>query len=174
MRVVAGRATVEPENLVDAEVVVEGLLDLLARDAGVALLDLGEEALLGGEEDSGSVGVDGAAFEDEAVGFAVFADDLGAELFHRVELGDVVRDLVVAAPVVVLGPGVEVPVGDGDLALWSLMKMGPESRSQTRSVCQGWKCRRAILAPERRRMRWARFSAASSLTRMWTSSQQER
>jgi len=117
VRVVAGCAPVEPENLVDAEVVVEGLLDLLARDAGVALLDLGEEALLGGEEDADSVGVDGAAFEDEAMGFTVLADHLGAELFHGVELGDVVRDLVVAAPVVVLGPGVEVPVGEGDLAV---------------------------------------------------------
>ncbi len=71
--VVAGAAAVEPDGLVDAEVVVEGLLEVLAgfvfvAEAGVALLDFGEEALFGGEEDAGAVGVDGAAFEDEAVG----------------------------------------------------------------------------------------------------------
>ena len=48
----------------------------------------------------------------------------GAELFHAVEPGDVVRYLVVAVPVVVLGPGVELPVGDGDLALWILDEDG--------------------------------------------------
>src|ERR1035441_3135146 len=61
--VVAGAAAMEPEGLVDAEVVVEGLLELLAGDAGVALLDFREETFLCGEEDAGAVGVDGAAFE---------------------------------------------------------------------------------------------------------------
>ena len=73
--VVAGAAFVEPEGLFDAEVVVEGLLEVLAgfgfvAEAGVALLDFGEEALFGGEEEAGAVGVDAAAFEDEAVGFS--------------------------------------------------------------------------------------------------------
>jgi len=49
-------------------------------EAGVALLDFGEEALFGGEEDAGAVGVDAAAFEDEAVGLAVGDFDLGFEL----------------------------------------------------------------------------------------------
>lgn len=114
--VVAGGAAVEPDGLVDAEVVMEGLLDLLLRDAGVALLDLGEEALFGGEEEAFAVDVDGAAFEDEAAGLAVGAGDLGAELFHTVEAGDVVGDLVVAVPVGIFGPGVELPVGDGEVA----------------------------------------------------------
>ena len=74
--VVAGTAFVEPDGLVDAEVIVEGLFEVLAggffvTEAGVALLDLGEEAFLGGDEDACAVGVDGAAFEDEAVGGAV-------------------------------------------------------------------------------------------------------
>ena len=79
-------------------------------------MDLGEEALLGGEEEAGTVGVDGAAFEDYAVGGAVGEVDGGAKLGHAVELGYVVGDEVVAAPVVVLGPGVELPVGDGKFA----------------------------------------------------------
>ena len=48
--------------------------------------------------------------------------------------------------------------------------MGPESRSQTRSVGQWWKWGRAMLAPPRLRMVVARRSAAWLLTRMWTSS----
>ncbi len=117
MGVVAGGAPVEPENLVDAEVIMQGALDLLLGDAWVALLDFGEEALFGGDENAGAVSVDGAAFEDEAMLFAVLTDDTGLELFDPVELGDVMRNLVVATPVVVLGPGVEVPVGEGELAL---------------------------------------------------------
>ena len=38
--VVAGAAAVEPEGLHDAEKVTEGLLQLLAADAGIALLDI--------------------------------------------------------------------------------------------------------------------------------------
>ena len=55
-----------------------------------------------------------------------------------------------------------------------LTKMGPESRSQTRSVSQWWKWRRARLAPARRSMLVRGFSVVSLLTRMWTSSQQAR
>ena len=61
------------------------------RDAGVALLDFAEQALFGGEEDAGAVGVDGAAFEDEAVLLAVGERDGGLEARHAVELGDVLR-----------------------------------------------------------------------------------
>lgn len=111
VRVVAGAAAVEPEGLVDAEVVVEGLLELLAADAGIALLDFREEAFFGGEQDACAVHVDGAAFEDEAM-----VADCGLEFGQAVELRHVVRNLVVSVVVRVLGPGVELPVGDGDLA----------------------------------------------------------
>ena len=77
--VVAGAAAVEPDGLVDAEVFAEGLFELLAwMTAGVALLDFGEEALFGGEEDAGAVDVDGAAFEDEADAGAVGEEGFGA------------------------------------------------------------------------------------------------
>ena len=45
------------------------------------------------------------------------AFDLGLELGDVVVLGYVLGDEVVAAPVVVLGPGVELPVGDGEVAV---------------------------------------------------------
>ena len=119
--VVACAAAMEPDGLVDAEVVVEGLLEglaggLLVAEAGVALLDVGEEALFGGDESAGAVDVDAAAFEDEAVRFAISVDGLGFALGHVVMPCDVLGDLVVAAVVVVLGPGVELPVGDGVFA----------------------------------------------------------
>ena len=115
VRVVAGAAAMQPDGLVDAEVVVEGLFQVtagrLVAEAGVALLDFTEEALFSGEEDSCAIGVDAAAFEDDAM-----VSNSGLELGHVVVFGDVLGNLVVATPVVVFGPGVELPVGDGDFA----------------------------------------------------------
>ncbi len=164
----------------DAEVVVEGLLEVLASggfvaEAGVALLNFGEQALFGGEEDAGAVGVDAAAFEDEAVGLGVgvfgVGDDLGFELGDVVVSGDVLGDLVVAAPVVVLGPGVELPVGDGEVACGVFDEDGagvaepdavggPVVEVETGEVGSG--------AAEDGG--GAVFGGESSLTRMWTSS----
>jgi hypothetical protein len=62
--IVAGDAAIEPDHLIDAEKIVKGLLQLRAADAGIALLYLAEQALLGGEQNARAVGVDGAAFED--------------------------------------------------------------------------------------------------------------
>ena len=50
VRIVAGDAAIEPEHLVDAEIIVKSLLQLLAADAGIALLHFAEQALLGGEQ----------------------------------------------------------------------------------------------------------------------------
>ncbi len=69
---------------------------------------LEREAFFCGEEEAGAVGVNAAAFEDYAV-----VAYLRLELGHVVEPGDVIRDLVVAVVVFVLGPGVELPVCDG-------------------------------------------------------------
>jgi hypothetical protein len=53
-------------------------------------------------------------------GLPVGKIDFGLDLGEVVELGDVVGDLIVAMPVVVLGPGVELPVGDGEGVLVAL------------------------------------------------------
>ena len=74
-------------------------------------MNLGEQAFLGGNEDSRAIHVNASAFEYEAM-----RADHGAAFGHVVQLGDLLGDLIVAAPVVVFGPGVEAPVGDGDLA----------------------------------------------------------
>jgi len=137
--VVAGTAAREPEGLVDAEVVAEGAFEEalgcgFVAEAWVALLNFGEEALFGGEQNSRAVGVDGAAFEDDAVRFTTptskcarrgprfpacrsgrWRRNFGLDLGEVVELGDAVGDLVVEMPVGVLGPGVELPVEDGEV-----------------------------------------------------------
>jgi hypothetical protein len=140
VRIVARAAAMQPEGLVDAEVIAEGCFEQVLRrgfvaEAGVAHLDLGEQALLGGEENARAVGVDGAAFEDDTVGLITptrkFARrgprfglriegsgrDNGLDLRDAVETGHVVRNFVVKMPVRVLGPGVELPVGDGEVVL---------------------------------------------------------
>jgi hypothetical protein len=48
--VVAGDAAIQPDDLIDAEIIVKGLLQLLAAHAGIALLDLAQQAFLGGEQ----------------------------------------------------------------------------------------------------------------------------
>ncbi len=50
--VVAGNAAAEPDHLIDAEVIVKDLLQLLAADAGIALLHLAQQALFGGEQNA--------------------------------------------------------------------------------------------------------------------------
>ena len=63
--VVAGDSAAKPDDLLDAEIVVEGALKLLAADAGVPLLHFAEQAFFSCQQDPLAVGVDGTAFEDE-------------------------------------------------------------------------------------------------------------
>ncbi len=63
--VVTGYPATEPDDLLDAEIVVKCLLELLAAYAGVALLYFAEQTLFGSQQDAFSIGVDGTAFEDE-------------------------------------------------------------------------------------------------------------
>ena len=122
--VVAGAAAVEPEDLLDAEVIVEGLFELSFGDTGISLLDVGEEALFCGDNDACAVSVYAAAFENEAMLGAVGEGHRGLRAGHGVEVGNVLRDPVVVQVVGVLGPGVELPIGDGDLVLWVLDEDG--------------------------------------------------
>ena len=88
------------------------MLELLAADAGIALLHFAQQAFFGGEQGALAVDVDGAAFEDDA---ALLAGDVDGRLPLRQaeELSGAGGNLVVEMPVGILGPGVEAPVGDG-------------------------------------------------------------
>jgi hypothetical protein len=61
--VVADDAVAQPQHLADAEQQPQALLDLGARQAGVAVLV--QQALLGGQHRAGAVDVDRAALEDQ-------------------------------------------------------------------------------------------------------------
>jgi hypothetical protein len=61
--IVAHDSAIEPDGLVDTEIVVKDALKLLAADARIALLHLAQMALFGGEQRPCAVDVDGAAFE---------------------------------------------------------------------------------------------------------------
>jgi hypothetical protein len=108
--VVARHAARQPEDVGRAQVVaLQGLLEFMPAQAGIAHLHLGIEiALLGGEQRAAAVHVDAAAFEHERASLRIarrtaFPEPLGRGLRHA----------AVLAPVGILGPGVEVEMHDG-------------------------------------------------------------
>src|SRR5262249_31529691 len=107
VRVVAGDAASEPEDLPDAEVAAEDVLELGAREPWVSRLDRAQQALLGREERAAAVHVDAAALEHH----------LELPLAAAEQPGEAVRRRIVAAPVRILRPRVEPPVGERDLAV---------------------------------------------------------
>ena len=116
VRVVAGDAAAEPEDLARAQVRGQDPLQLLARQPRVARLDLVEQALLGRQQCPRAVDVDGAPFEHHAPRLAVHGGRR-LPLPQLESLGDPVVDGVVLLVVGVLRPTVEPPVGDRHLAL---------------------------------------------------------
>ncbi len=132
--VVSGDAAVEPEHLIDAEVVVKGLFQLLAADAGVALLDLAEQTLLGGEQralrrwcrSSRLRGRSGAGRRRSRLQAATAADAKG--LLHGRGSGH--RD----ASQSYLAQALKCQLVRAISPFALRTKMGPESRVQTRSV----------------------------------------
>src|ERR1700678_3485209 len=110
MRIIPGYATVHPQNLVDAEIVVEDALQILAGKARIALLHSAQQALLGCDEGAAPVDVNASTFQNHAVvGWKHRSPAGQAEQF-----GSLRRQLVVQLPVRILRPGIEVPVGDTD------------------------------------------------------------
>ena len=133
--VVAGNAAAEPDDLIDAEIVVKGVFELLAADAGVALLDFAEQALLRGEQNASAVGVNGAAFKHDAVLRAVLVLDEGLPGREVEQRGHAAGELVVELAVRILGPAVEEPVGEAYLALCVAYKDGTGVARPT-AVCR--------------------------------------
>ena len=114
--VVAGHAAAQPDHLVDAQEVVKCPLQLLAAHARVALLYFAQQALFRGQQDALAIRIDGPAFENEAAVPAIGQLDRRLPFRHAEQLCNAARQLVVEMPVVVFRPGIELPVGDRDLA----------------------------------------------------------
>src|SRR6185312_3577499 len=117
VRIIAGDAAVEPDDLVDGEVVVKGALKLLASDARIALLHAAEKALFGGEQRTGAAGVDGAALEDKPVLRTILVLNRRLPLGQAEKAGDAIRQLIVERPIGIFSPAVKPPVGNGEPAL---------------------------------------------------------
>src|SRR5689334_19839605 len=99
MGVVTLDSVAEPENVVDAEIIGQNLFHLLPGEVWIARLDRTEEAFFGGHDPTVAVDVDTAALEYDGRFPGAFAN----------ERRDVAAGRVVELPVVVFGPGIELP-----------------------------------------------------------------
>jgi hypothetical protein len=127
--IVAGDTVAEPENVGGTEIIAQDIFDFGAGHPGIARLDRAEEALFGGEQGAAAIHVNAAAFEDYALGRCLrmpprFSFGRGARFPHRFWLPEGQFQAVVGVGdeggvfliIVILGPGIEFPVGDGDFA----------------------------------------------------------
>ncbi len=117
MRVVAGAAAVEPKYLIDAEVFGEDLLQLFARHTRVPLLHLTEQALFCCQYGTRAIHVNRTTLQHHAAAFAIGFDER-LKGTHVSQQRNVLGDAVVALPVWVFGPRVELPIGQRSLAIW--------------------------------------------------------
>ena len=115
----------EPEQPLDAEVLAQPGLDLLAAHARIAVRV--EQALLGGDGEAGAVDVDRAALQDP-----VAADRLDAGAFGQAQ-----PDRVVALQLIFAAPAVEAEAS---------RLAGPACPSGRSARCRAARCRRT--APE--------------------------
>src|SRR2546423_1435155 len=66
MCVIAGNSAAEPEHLLNSQRIGKHSLELVPLDSRIARLDRIEQALLGGEQETGTVDVDAASLKDHA------------------------------------------------------------------------------------------------------------
>ena len=123
VRVVAGDALAQPDDVADAQIIGEHLLQPRAVEARVAALDLAQQALLGGQQAAPAVDVDGASFHDDAAELVPARDPgypQGVAQVSRDPPGNSVVVLVVR----VLRPGIEPPVDQVDGPRQILLVLG--------------------------------------------------
>ncbi len=73
VRVVAGNAALQPDDLLDAKIIGKNFFHVLARESRVALLHIAEQAFFGGDQCAASIDVDAAALQNDAMHLAVDA-----------------------------------------------------------------------------------------------------
>ncbi len=109
VRVVAGDAPVQPEDIAGAQKIAEDLFVVAPRHPGIANLDMRiEQALLGRQEGSGTVDVDRAPLQDDVPTARARGQKRQAERSRHPR-----RNGVVLPPVVVTRPAVESKTADG-------------------------------------------------------------
>ena len=113
VRVVAVDSPAQPDDVADAQVIGEDLLDGRAVEAGVARLDFAEQAFLGRQQRAPAVDVDRTPFHHDPDALAPLLDPRHPARQPQPPL-ELARQAVVAAVVVVLGPAVELPVDQTD------------------------------------------------------------
>src|SRR6185437_365556 len=67
VRVIARTPSVQPDNFFDAQILRKRLLQLPARDTGIALLHLAQETLLRRQQNSRSIDVNASALEHQSM-----------------------------------------------------------------------------------------------------------
>ncbi len=103
--VVAGDPMSEPQDARDAEVFAENLFEVQASETGVARLNGTEQALFRGEHHAGAIYINASSFKDHVAYEAVWLPHLPLQFRRELVVGG-----VVFLPVLVLGPGIEMPV----------------------------------------------------------------
>jgi hypothetical protein len=109
--VVTRNAAIEPQDLIDAQIVMKDLLKISAAQAWVPLLYFAQETLFGCEQYAGAIRVDGAALKHNAVLLEV-----GRPLGQMKQPRNALWDFIVQAPIVILCPGVKLPIRNRDFA----------------------------------------------------------
>src|SRR5436309_1216009 len=111
MRVVAGDATLEPEDVCYAQVFTKNVPVVLLCKAGIPFLNFAQQAFLGREERAAAVDVNAAAFENNATAFVFWLPEAAFQFLicfrnHR-RVFFVIR---------ILGPAVELKIVVSDFA----------------------------------------------------------
>ena len=131
--VVADNAALQPQNLFHSQHPAQRGFNLLARHSRIALLHRAEQALLGGQQQAASVHVNRSAFEHHlAARRTAHLHGSPQKLHAAAHLGNLFRKRVIELPVPVLGPGVELPVGDRNAARLVLARRWGRSRAAIR------------------------------------------
>jgi len=110
MGVVPGAASIEPDDLVDTEIVVESLLQLLTSHSRISLLDTAEKTFLRSKQHPSTVNIDTSAFEHDAMFSAVGERNRWFPFFQFQEFGSLAGDEIVLLPVGILRPRIEFPI----------------------------------------------------------------
>src|ERR1700730_6988559 len=121
VRVVSCDPVLEPQDICCAEIVQKVFFKLLTCQSRITGLHRTQQTFLGGNESAAAVYIDAAAFDDNAP-----PPKLRMPLFPFEFLSKAVIPGVIFFPVIVLGPGIEMPVRNRTFGLFVAHEDRPE------------------------------------------------